>query len=162
MLFPARGMPRRIPPRRPVVLHPGDGVGFGGALPKQLTLVHALAKMHIYRVTEIPERPDEDDAGEQSIIETLACVVCQETMLAPRVLCCGHMFCDDCISRWFRDKARTFPIVSLKLTPRDRTPARRAESPAPPTPSPRAARAMPLCERPSTRRWPNKRLPVFL
>jgi len=109
MLFPARGMPRRIPARRPVVLHPGDGVGFGGALPKQLTLAHALAKMHIFRVTEVPERAEDDEEREHAVIEPHACVVCQETMLAPRVLCCGHTFCDDCISRWFRDKARTFP-----------------------------------------------------
>jgi hypothetical protein len=92
-------------------------------------------------VAEVPENPNKDEEkGEALIVETFACVVCQETMLAPRVLCCGHMFCDDCISRWFRDKARTFLQCSPRTDARNRTPARRAESHAHPTPSPRAAR----------------------
>ncbi|XVF24287.1 hypothetical protein REPUB_Repub13aG0114600 [Reevesia pubescens] len=37
------------------------------------------------------------------------CAICQEKMQAPILLCCKHIFCEDCVSEWF-ERERTCPL----------------------------------------------------
>ncbi|XP_076953610.1 uncharacterized protein LOC143627733 [Bidens hawaiensis] len=37
------------------------------------------------------------------------CAICQEKMQAPILLCCNHIFCEDCVSEWF-ERERTCPL----------------------------------------------------
>ncbi|KAK1398113.1 RING finger and transmembrane domain-containing protein 2 [Heracleum sosnowskyi] len=37
------------------------------------------------------------------------CAICQEKMLAPILLRCKHIFCEDCVSEWF-ERERTCPL----------------------------------------------------
>ena len=44
-------------------------------------------------------------APPSALLEALSCTICQEPLRFARVLPCGHAFCDDCITRWFRAKS---------------------------------------------------------
>lgn len=37
------------------------------------------------------------------------CAICQDKMLAPVMLCCRHIFCEDCVSEWL-ERERTCPL----------------------------------------------------
>ncbi|CAM8949202.1 unnamed protein product [Rhodiola kirilowii] len=37
------------------------------------------------------------------------CAICQEKMHTPILLCCKHIFCEDCVSEWF-ERERTCPL----------------------------------------------------
>eukprot|EP01132_Coremiostelium_polycephalum_P001341 gene1341-1693_t len=37
------------------------------------------------------------------------CAICQEKMVAPILLRCNHMFCEDCVSQWF-EREKTCPL----------------------------------------------------
>jgi hypothetical protein len=116
LLVPAKGPPRRIPPRRPVAVWPGDAVAVGGALgdqPAHLRRMHTFVVLaHGAGAAGEDAAADEDDP----LLAALACGVCHDTMLAPRVLPCGHTTCDDCITRWFRDKT-TCPACRAACEP---------------------------------------------
>lgn len=111
LLVPLRGGPRRVPPRRPVALWPGDAIAVGGALPAAPSAAHVRRFMHVFRVeasgggagAESPPRSPERTP--HPALDALQCTVCHELLRGARVLACGHLFCDDCISRWFRTNA---------------------------------------------------------
>ncbi|KAI3757762.1 hypothetical protein L6452_05305 [Arctium lappa] len=46
------------------------------------------------------------------------CAICQEKMLAPILLCCNHIFCEDCVSEWF-ERERTCPLCRAVVRPAD-------------------------------------------
>jgi hypothetical protein len=107
LLVPLRGAPRRILPRRPVALWPGDVVAIGGPLPLVPTASHLRTCMTVFRVEPSTAAVDEAPSPTHvhPILHSLSCTVCQEVMRGARVLPCGHAFCEDCILRWFRTNA---------------------------------------------------------
>ncbi|PWA98771.1 RING finger and transmembrane domain-containing protein 1 [Artemisia annua] len=46
------------------------------------------------------------------------CAICQEKMQAPILLCCNHIFCEDCVSEWF-ERERTCPLCRALVRPAD-------------------------------------------
>ncbi|XP_076890005.1 uncharacterized protein LOC143540942 [Bidens hawaiensis] len=46
------------------------------------------------------------------------CAICQEKMQAPVLLCCNHIFCEDCVSEWF-ERERTCPLCRALVRPAD-------------------------------------------
>ncbi|KAM7504568.1 hypothetical protein LguiB_003472 [Lonicera macranthoides] len=46
------------------------------------------------------------------------CAICQEKMHAPILLCCKHIFCEDCVSEWF-ERERTCPLCRALVRPAD-------------------------------------------
>ncbi|XP_042425445.1 RING finger and transmembrane domain-containing protein 2-like [Zingiber officinale] len=46
------------------------------------------------------------------------CAICQEKMLAPILLSCKHIFCEDCVSEWF-ERERTCPLCRALVKPSD-------------------------------------------
>ncbi|XP_022853277.1 uncharacterized protein LOC111374773 isoform X2 [Olea europaea var. sylvestris] len=46
------------------------------------------------------------------------CAICQENMHAPILLCCKHIFCEDCVSEWF-ERERTCPLCRALVKPVD-------------------------------------------
>nr|GEY53459.1 E3 ubiquitin-protein ligase RNFT1-like [Tanacetum cinerariifolium] len=46
------------------------------------------------------------------------CAICQEKMQAPILLCCSHIFCEDCVSEWF-ERERTCPLCRALVRPAD-------------------------------------------
>ncbi|KAM7491808.1 hypothetical protein LguiA_034729 [Lonicera macranthoides] len=44
------------------------------------------------------------------------CAICQEKMHAPVLLCCKHIFCEDCVSEWF-ERERTCPLCRAFVRP---------------------------------------------
>ncbi|KAJ8751508.1 hypothetical protein K2173_016736 [Erythroxylum novogranatense] len=46
------------------------------------------------------------------------CAICQEKMHAPVLLCCKHVFCEDCVSEWFEHE-RTCPLCRALVKPAD-------------------------------------------
>ncbi|XWS35451.1 hypothetical protein CRYUN_Cryun21dG0127100 [Craigia yunnanensis] len=46
------------------------------------------------------------------------CAICQETMHAPILLRCKHVFCEDCVSEWF-ERERTCPLCRALVKPAD-------------------------------------------
>ncbi|KAL5580471.1 hypothetical protein UlMin_012913 [Ulmus minor] len=44
------------------------------------------------------------------------CAICQEKMLAPVLLHCKHIFCEDCVSEWF-ERERTCPLCRALVKP---------------------------------------------
>ncbi|XP_019200478.1 PREDICTED: RING finger and transmembrane domain-containing protein 2-like [Ipomoea nil] len=46
------------------------------------------------------------------------CAICQEKMHAPIILCCNHIFCEDCVSEWF-ERERTCPLCRALVRPAD-------------------------------------------
>ncbi|XP_002533831.2 E3 ubiquitin-protein ligase RNFT1 [Ricinus communis] len=46
------------------------------------------------------------------------CAICQEKMHAPILLCCKHIFCEDCVSEWF-ERERTCPLCRALVKPAD-------------------------------------------
>ncbi|XP_047307277.1 E3 ubiquitin-protein ligase RNFT1-like [Impatiens glandulifera] len=44
------------------------------------------------------------------------CAICQEKMQAPILLCCKHIFCEDCVSEWF-ERERTCPLCRALVRP---------------------------------------------
>ncbi|CAM8966789.1 unnamed protein product [Rhodiola kirilowii] len=46
------------------------------------------------------------------------CVICQEKMRNPILLCCRHLFCEDCLSEWF-ERERTCPLCRALVKPTD-------------------------------------------
>jgi len=103
LLLPARGKPRLLPANRTVALWPGDAVAVGCALPDAPTEVFALQNMHILKLEESFISAERDDAEEQcGEMHDAECAVCHELLRRARVLPCGHLFCDDCLSRWLR------------------------------------------------------------
>jgi hypothetical protein len=109
VFVPVRGTARPVQAGRPVALLPGDAIALGGTLPNELTREALFAKMHVLQRLQEPCLPAEAAEGppppEDPILQILSCPVCQETLRGARVLPCGHVHCDDCISRWFREHA---------------------------------------------------------
>ncbi|KAL8232141.1 hypothetical protein R6Q57_001919 [Mikania cordata] len=46
------------------------------------------------------------------------CAICQEKMQTPILLCCNHIFCEDCVSEWF-ERERTCPLCRALVRPAD-------------------------------------------
>ncbi|CAJ2641755.1 E3 ubiquitin-protein ligase RNFT1-like isoform X2 [Trifolium pratense] len=46
------------------------------------------------------------------------CAICQEKMHAPILLCCNHMFCEECLSEWF-EREWTCPLCRTLVKPSD-------------------------------------------
>lgn len=46
------------------------------------------------------------------------CAICQEKMHVPVLLCCKHIFCEDCASEWF-ERERTCPLCRALVRPAD-------------------------------------------
>ncbi|XP_004240840.1 uncharacterized protein [Solanum lycopersicum] len=46
------------------------------------------------------------------------CAICQEKMNTPILLCCKHIFCEDCVSEWF-ERERTCPLCRALVRPAD-------------------------------------------
>ncbi|XAR66059.1 hypothetical protein NMG60_11012111 [Bertholletia excelsa] len=46
------------------------------------------------------------------------CAICQEKMHAPILLCCKHIFCEDCVTEWF-ERERTCPLCRALVRPSD-------------------------------------------
>ncbi|KAL8233637.1 hypothetical protein R6Q59_019737 [Mikania micrantha] len=46
------------------------------------------------------------------------CAICQEKMQAPILLCCNHIFCEDCVSEWF-ERERACPLCRAVVRPVD-------------------------------------------
>ncbi|KAK1285915.1 hypothetical protein QJS10_CPB20g00053 [Acorus calamus] len=46
------------------------------------------------------------------------CAICQEKMHAPILLRCKHIFCEDCVSEWFK-RERTCPLCRALVKPAD-------------------------------------------
>ncbi|KAK2444747.1 RING-type E3 ubiquitin transferase [Trifolium repens] len=46
------------------------------------------------------------------------CAICQEKMHAPILLCCNHMFCEECVSEWF-EREWTCPLCRTLVKPSD-------------------------------------------
>ncbi|KAL2550033.1 RING/U-box superfamily protein [Forsythia ovata] len=46
------------------------------------------------------------------------CAICQEKMHVPILLCCKHIFCEDCVSEWF-ERERTCPLCRALVRPAD-------------------------------------------
>jgi hypothetical protein len=112
-LLPARGAARALQPRRPVALLPGDAVALGGLMPPDLSRESAMLTMHVLeRLPELtaaappaaPPEPPASPGAADALAQLLACPICQETLRGARVVPCGHVFCDDCLSRWFRER----------------------------------------------------------
>ncbi|KAG0488739.1 hypothetical protein HPP92_007550 [Vanilla planifolia] len=53
---------------------------------------------------------------EQVIAAGDLCAICQEKMNAPILLCCKHIFCEDCVSEWF-ERERTCPLCRALVKP---------------------------------------------
>ena len=117
LLLPARGQPRKVEPMKLVPLWVGDAVALGGGeIPPAASAEHAALRMHVFRVLSLTAAPAQAAAlasapagagcetGAQ-LLSATACPVCQDPMLAARVLPCGHAFCADCIARWFRERS---------------------------------------------------------
>ncbi|WMV33805.1 hypothetical protein MTR67_027190 [Solanum verrucosum] len=48
------------------------------------------------------------------------CAICQEKMNTPILLCCKHIFCEDCVSECFRfERERTCPLCRALVRPAD-------------------------------------------
>jgi hypothetical protein len=103
LLLPVSGAPRLLPALRFVALAPGDRVAIGGELTKAV----ALDSMHVFGWEPAAEEAAEEAeaAPPSALLEALSCTICQEPLRFARVLPCGHAFCDDCITRWFRAKS---------------------------------------------------------
>ncbi|CAM8892046.1 unnamed protein product [Rhodiola kirilowii] len=46
------------------------------------------------------------------------CTICQEKMRSPILLCCKHVFCEECVSEWF-ERERTCPLCRALVKPTD-------------------------------------------
>ncbi|KAK1399734.1 RING finger and transmembrane domain-containing protein 2 [Heracleum sosnowskyi] len=46
------------------------------------------------------------------------CAICQEKLHVPVLLCCKHVFCEDCVSEWF-ERERTCPLCREVVRPAD-------------------------------------------
>ncbi|XP_051121663.1 uncharacterized protein LOC127245063 [Andrographis paniculata] len=46
------------------------------------------------------------------------CAICQEKIHSPILLCCKHIFCEDCVSEWF-ERERTCPLCRALVRPPD-------------------------------------------
>ncbi|KAJ7965175.1 RING finger and transmembrane domain-containing protein [Quillaja saponaria] len=46
------------------------------------------------------------------------CAICQEKMHSPILLCCNHIFCEECVSEWF-ERERTCPLCRALVKPAD-------------------------------------------
>ncbi|KAK7301037.1 hypothetical protein RJT34_11893 [Clitoria ternatea] len=44
------------------------------------------------------------------------CAICQEKMQSPILLCCKHIFCEDCVLEWF-ERERTCPLCRALVKP---------------------------------------------
>lgn len=107
LLLPGRGAPRPAPSDRAVGLWPGDAVAIGGAAPKNATADYARRWMYVIEVRAAPQAAGSAPPSPGPVPAELAavgCVVCHDPLLGSRVLPCGHTFCDDCISRWTRER----------------------------------------------------------
>jgi len=108
LLLPARGPPRKLEPMRLEPLWPGDGVALGGGeIPADAGAAHAARRMHVFQVLSQPPAGAEspEQAEKSAPLSATACTVCHDPLLCARVLPCGHTFCADCITRWFRERS---------------------------------------------------------
>lgn len=85
LLVPLNGQPRRIQPRRPIALWPGDAIAIGGPLPTAPTAAHVRRCMNVFRVE--PGAPTAVPFGSPApshpVLEALSCTVCHEPLRRP-------------------------------------------------------------------------------
>ncbi len=110
VILPRTGPPRMLQPHRHTMLLAGDALALGDAhaLGTLLTVeaAAALLKMHALRLASPCAAADSspyESRAEDECVAACSCSVCHEPLRGTRVLPCGHAFCDDCITRWFRE-----------------------------------------------------------
>eukprot|EP00002_Diphylleia_rotans_P035746 TRINITY_DN7830_c0_g1_i1.p1 TRINITY_DN7830_c0_g1~~TRINITY_DN7830_c0_g1_i1.p1 ORF type:complete len:614 (-),score=103.18 TRINITY_DN7830_c0_g1_i1:121-1962(-) len=94
----------------------------GDFIPTMVSLMYPIFKATelsnkytTFKNLAFSQTSNEPQFGRPTDIETLdeserGCPICQESIMnAPLTLTCGHVFCDDCITRWFENNS-TCPI----------------------------------------------------
>ena len=111
VLLPGGGRPPRcLDPLVPVPLWPGDAVALGSVAPRAelLTRDFVYATMYVLELVAPWDMPPSAAPAPESARETPdppECAVCQSVLCGARILPCGHAFCADCITHWFREAA---------------------------------------------------------
>lgn len=106
VFLPASGAIRVLQPRRHTLMLVGDAIAIG-MLTDAASRDAVHAKMHVYTL-EAPCRAVQRETSPapslpDSLVAACGCPVCHEPLRGSRVIPCGHSFCDDCLTWWFRE-----------------------------------------------------------